>query len=160
MTSNAPPPDPLYNEIVSTTQRLFQVQPYEWQIQIIRDIVLSHRSNNKQNMLVVRPTGGGKTLVYQVAGYMMKGITLFLSPLLALASDQTNKLRKTTRHHLDFVSLHLDAMEPTSIKEIADDLTSWKEPKRIRLCNLCSTVCVGTAACQKKGCSNYEHIIG
>ena len=128
MTSNAPPPDPLYNEIVSTTQRLFQVRPYEWQIQIIRDIVISHRSNNKQNMLVVRPTGGGKTLVYQVAGYMLKGITLFLSPLLALASDQTNKLRKTTRHHLDFVSLHLDAMEPTSIKEIADDLTSWKEP--------------------------------
>jgi hypothetical protein len=76
MTSNAPPPDPLYNEIVSTTQRLFQVQPYEWQIQIIRDIVISHRSNNKQNMLVVRPTGGGKTLVYQVAGYMLKGITL------------------------------------------------------------------------------------
>ena len=58
----------------------------------------------------------------------MKGITLFLSPLLALASDQTIKLRKTTRHHLDFVSLHLDDMEPTSIKEIADDLTSWKEP--------------------------------
>ena len=92
MTSNPPPPDPLYNEIVSTTQRLFQVRPYEWQIQIIRDLVLSHRSNNKENMLVVRPTGGGKTLVYQVAGYMMKGITLFLSPLLVLASDQTNKL--------------------------------------------------------------------
>ena len=47
MTSNPPPPDPLYTEIVSTTQRLFQVRPYEWQIQIIRDLVLSHRSNNK-----------------------------------------------------------------------------------------------------------------
>ena len=43
MTSNTPPPDPLYNEIVSTTQQLFQVQPYEWQIQIIWDIVLSHQ---------------------------------------------------------------------------------------------------------------------
>ena len=61
---------------------------------------------------------------------MMKGITLFLSPLLVLASNQTNKLRKTTRHHLYLVSLHLDDMEPTSIKEIADDLTSWKEPNR------------------------------
>ena len=81
MTSNTPPPDRLYNEIVSTTQQLFQVRPYEWQIQIIRDLVLSHQSNNKkENMLVVRPTGGGETLVYQVAGYMMKGITLFLSP--------------------------------------------------------------------------------
>ena len=44
MTSNTPPPDPLYNEIVSTTQRLFQVQPYEWKIQIFQDLVLSHRS--------------------------------------------------------------------------------------------------------------------
>ncbi len=79
-------------------------------------------------MLIVRPTGGGKTLVYQVAGYMIKGITLFLSPLLALASDQTRKLRETTRHHNDFVSLHLDDMEVASIKEIADDLKTWKEP--------------------------------
>ena len=55
MTSNTPPPDPLYNKIASTTQQLFQVRPYKWQIQIIQDIVLSHQSNNKQDMLVVRP---------------------------------------------------------------------------------------------------------
>ena len=154
MTSHTPPPDPLYNEIVSTTQRLFQVRPpYEWQIQIIRDLVLSHWSNHKENMLVVRPRG--KHLFIRLLVTWWKVLLYFFHHYL-----QTNKLRKTTRHHLDFVSLHLDDMEPTSIKEIADDLTSWKEPKRIRLCNLCSTVCVGTAACQKKGCSNYEHIIG
>jgi superfamily II DNA helicase RecQ len=130
MSSNTPPPDPLYNEIVSTTQLLFRLQPYEWQIQIIQEIVLSHRSNNQMNMLIVRPTGGGKTLVYQVAGYMIKGITLFLSPLLALASDQTRTFRTITRNHNDFVSLHLDDMEVSSMKEIADDLNTWKEPDR------------------------------
>jgi superfamily II DNA helicase RecQ len=79
-------------------------------------------------MLVVRPTGGGKSLVYQVAGYLMKGITLFISPLLALASDQTRKLRMITRNRPEFVSLHLDDMEESSINELAHDISTWKEP--------------------------------
>ena len=128
MSSNTPPPDDLHTEIVNTTQRLFQLHPHEWQIRIIRHLVLSHRSNNNTNMVVVRPTGGGKSLVYQVAGYLMKGITLFISPLLALASDQIRKLRMITRNRPEFVSLHLDDMEQSSINELADDISTWKEP--------------------------------
>jgi len=79
-------------------------------------------------MVVVRPTGGGKSLVYQVAGYLMKGITLFISPLLALASDQIRKLRMITRNRPDFVSLHLDDMEESSLLELAHDISTWKEP--------------------------------
>ena len=114
--------------LLAATQQLFQLHPHEWQIQIIRHLVLSHRSNNNTNMLVVRPTDGGKSLVYQVTRYLMKGITLFISPLLALASDQTWKLRKITRNRPEFVSLHLDDMELSSINELADDISTWKEP--------------------------------
>ena len=92
MSFNHTPPDVLNTQIVTTTERLFDLTPHYWQTGIINDFVQSHRSNNKSNMLIVRPTGGGKSLVYQVAGYLMKGITLFISPLLALASDQTRKL--------------------------------------------------------------------
>ena len=95
---------------------------------IIRHLVLSHRSNDNTNMVVVRPTGGGKSLVYQVAGYLMKGITLFISPLLALASDQIRKLRVITRNRPEFVSLHLDDMEESSLIEVAHDISTWKEP--------------------------------
>ena len=107
MSSNPPPPDDINAQIVTTTQRLFQLTPREWQIGIIRDLVHSHRSNIKSNMLIVRPTGGGKSLVYQVAGYLMKGITLFISPLLALVSDQVRKLHKVMSTRPNFVSLHL-----------------------------------------------------
>ncbi|GAA3327599.1 hypothetical protein GCM10020331_068190 [Ectobacillus funiculus] len=39
------------------------------------------------------PTGGGKSVCYQVPGYMMHGIVLIVSPLLSLMEDQVNQLR-------------------------------------------------------------------
>ena len=129
MSSNHPPPDGLNAQIITTTERLFDLTPHEWQIGMINDLVQSHRFNNKSNMLIVRPTGGGKSLVYQVAGYLMKGITLFISPLLALASDQTRKFGKVTTTQPDFVSLHLDDMEISSIKEVANDLSTFNNPE-------------------------------
>ena len=72
-------------------------------------------------MLIVRPTGGGKSLVYQVAGYLMKGIALFISPLLALGPDQIQKLHKFMSTRPDFVLLHLDDMQLSSIKNVAKD---------------------------------------
>ena len=88
---------------------LFHLRPREWwQIIIIQDLVQSHRSsNNKTNLLVVRSTSGGKSLVHEVAGYVIKGIILFISPLLALASNQTWKLLNVTltTHSGNYVSL-------------------------------------------------------
>ena len=80
-------------------------------------------------MILVRPTGGGKSLVYQVTTYINKGITLFISPLLALASDQRQKLKKKTRDIPLTGSLHLDEMKPSTIKVIADDLSHIKDPE-------------------------------
>jgi ATP-dependent DNA helicase RecQ len=45
-----------------------------------------------QDVLLVAPTGGGKSLAYQLGGLMMGGPTLVVSPLLALQQDQEQSL--------------------------------------------------------------------
>ena len=43
--------------------------------------------------LAVLPTGAGKTLIYQLYGYRHPGCVLIVSPLLALMTDQVNRMR-------------------------------------------------------------------
>ena len=54
----------------------------------IIDTVLS-----KKDCLAILPTGAGKSLCYQLPGLLREGITLIVSPLIALMQDQVQQLK-------------------------------------------------------------------
>lgn len=56
------------------------------------DIV--HSLLNQQDALVVLPTGGGKSLCFQLPALMQTGLTLVVSPLVALMENQVHELRQ------------------------------------------------------------------
>jgi DNA topoisomerase III len=79
------PPDRLL-DLLKASFRLPSFRPY--QEDVCREITLG------KDVLLVMPTGAGKSLCYQLPGLARAGTTLVVSPLIALMEDQVAKLRE------------------------------------------------------------------
>jgi ATP-dependent DNA helicase RecQ len=56
-----------------------------------------------RDALIVMPTGSGKSLIYQLPALMLEGLTIVVSPLIALMKDQQDKL---TACGVDALAMH------------------------------------------------------
>lgn len=58
---------------------------------------------DSQDTLAILPTGGGKSICFQVPGLLFPGLTLVISPLIALMQDQVDQLN---RRGIKAVAIH------------------------------------------------------
>src|SRR5688500_17978970 len=56
-----------------------------------------------RDALAIMPTGSGKSLIYQLPAVLLDGLTVVVSPLIALMKDQTDKLEDLG---VDAITIH------------------------------------------------------
>ena len=75
-----------------------------------------------KSLLVLMPTGGGKSLCYQIPALMRGGVAVVVSPLIALMNDQVANLRAAGVH---CAAVH-GGTPPDDVRQIADDIAAGR----------------------------------
>ncbi|HEY0008048.1 MAG TPA: RecQ family ATP-dependent DNA helicase [Tepidisphaeraceae bacterium] len=70
-----------------------------------------------QDVLAIMPTGGGKSAIYQLAGVLIGGATIVISPLIALQADQILHIEDTELPPAAVLNSHTPAAERRRIFE-------------------------------------------
>ena len=86
----------------SIREKLRQVFGYE-AFKEEQEAIIQHVLTGK-NTFVIMPTGGGKSLCYQVPALLQEGVALVISPLIALMKNQVDQLQALGIHAAFFNS--------------------------------------------------------
>lgn len=87
------------------------------QEQVIKSIL------NKENTFVIMPTGGGKSLCYQLPALVQEGTAIVVSPLIALMKNQVDAIRSLSSEN-GVAHVLNSSLTKTEIAQVKKDISS------------------------------------
>lgn len=91
----------------------------EGQLEVIQNLVEGH------NVFVLMPTGGGKSMCYQLPALMLEGTAIVISPLIALMKNQVDSVRGYVEH--DRVAHFLNStLSKSAAEQVRQDVREGK----------------------------------
>ncbi len=87
------------------------------QEQVVKSIL------NKQNTFVIMPTGGGKSLCYQLPALIQEGTAIVVSPLIALMKNQVDAIRSLSSEN-GIAHVLNSSLTKTEISQVKNDISA------------------------------------
>ena len=84
---------------------------------VIRNVIAG------KNTFVIMPTGGGKSLCYQLPALIMEGTAIVVSPLIALMKNQVDAIRGVSAEH-GIAHVLNSSLTKSEVRQVMEDISS------------------------------------
>ncbi|MGB4837402.1 MAG: RecQ family ATP-dependent DNA helicase [Saprospiraceae bacterium] len=108
------------HDITSALKQYFGFESFKGdQKKIVRSVL------EQKNTFVIMPTGGGKSLCYQLPAMMMEGTAIIISPLIALMKNQVDSIRGYSQED-NIASFLNSSLNKTQMTDVKSEIVSGK----------------------------------